>query len=49
MAAQPQRVAADIRHAIDRRRDVVYTPWFWRWIMLIICLIPERMFKRMNL
>ena len=28
---------------------VVYTPWFWRWIMAIIRLVPERIFVRMKL
>jgi len=27
-------------------RDVVYVPWFWRYIMLIIRSIPEALFKR---
>jgi len=47
--ATPERVAADIVRAIDRRQDVLYTPGFWRWIMLIIRHIPERVFKRLSL
>lgn len=35
--------------ALDRRRDVVYVPWFWRYIMWIIRLIPEPIFKRLRL
>jgi short-subunit dehydrogenase len=46
---QPQAVARDIVRAIDRRRDVLYTPWFWRLIMLAIRAIPERLFKRLSL
>lgn len=48
-AATPERVARDIVKAIRKRRSVVYTPWFWRWIMLIIRLIPEHVFKRMKM
>jgi decaprenylphospho-beta-D-erythro-pentofuranosid-2-ulose 2-reductase len=40
--AQPDAVARDIVRAIEGGRDVLYTPWFWRWIMLIIRTIPER-------
>jgi len=29
--------------------DVVYVPWFWRFIMLIISHIPEVIFKRLSL
>lgn len=47
--ASAERVAADILAAMERRRDVLYTPWFWRAIMLVIRSIPERMFKRLSL
>ncbi len=47
--AQPDRIARGILRALDRRRDVVYVPGFWRWIMLLIRLIPERVFKRLHL
>lgn len=49
LVASPERVAADVVRAWKRRRDVLYTPWFWRWILLLIRLIPERLFKRMRL
>ncbi|ABM62315.1 SDR family oxidoreductase [Halorhodospira halophila] len=45
----PERVAADLRKAIQRRRSTLYTPWFWRWILLIIRSIPEPLFKRLSL
>jgi decaprenylphospho-beta-D-erythro-pentofuranosid-2-ulose 2-reductase len=47
--AQPQTIARGIVNAIDRRRSVVYLPWFWRYIMLIIRCIPEFLFKRVQL
>jgi decaprenylphospho-beta-D-erythro-pentofuranosid-2-ulose 2-reductase len=47
--ASPARVAADIVAAVDRRASIVYTPWFWRWIMLIIRHIPEAIFVRTKL
>ncbi len=46
--ATSDRVASDIQRAIEKRRAIVYTPWFWRWIMLAIRLIPEWQFKRMD-
>lgn len=49
IVAQPERVARDIVRAIDHRRDVLYTPWFWYGIMTIIRTIPERVFKRLKL
>lgn len=46
---QPEKVAEDIVQALHKRRSVVYTPWFWRYIMWIIRSIPEAVFKRMSL
>lgn len=47
--ASPERVAADIERALERGFGVVYTPWFWRWIMLFILHVPERVFVRTRL
>jgi decaprenylphospho-beta-D-erythro-pentofuranosid-2-ulose 2-reductase len=49
MVAAPDRVARDIVRAIRGRRDEIYSPWFWRWIMLVIRSVPEPIFKRMSL
>lgn len=49
LVASPSSVARGIRIAVEKRRDVVYLPWFWRWIMLVIRAIPERIFKRLRL
>lgn len=48
LAASPERVAQDIHAAIRRRRDILYTPWFWRPILFLIRLVPERIFKRLK-
>jgi decaprenylphospho-beta-D-erythro-pentofuranosid-2-ulose 2-reductase len=47
--ANPQRVGRGIHRAIERRRDVVYIPWFWRPLMAVIRSLPERIFKRLHL
>ena len=47
--AKPDQIAAGIVRAIDKRRSVVYVPWFWRGIMLIIRHIPESIFKKLKL
>ncbi len=46
--ATPETVAAGIIRAVDQRRDVVYLPGFWRFIMLVIAHVPERIFKRLK-
>jgi short-subunit dehydrogenase len=45
----PERVADDIMLARQRGKDVLYTPWFWRYILILIRLIPEPVFKRLSL
>jgi decaprenylphospho-beta-D-erythro-pentofuranosid-2-ulose 2-reductase len=49
LVASPERVAAAIADAVARRRDTLYTPWFWALIMFVIRSIPARIFKRLKL
>ena len=45
----PEKVADCICSALDKGKDTVYAPWYWRYVMLIIRLIPESIFKRLSL
>ncbi len=47
--AEPSRVAADILRAIGRREAVLHTPWFWRWIMLVVTSLPRPLLHRTRL
>lgn len=47
--ASAQTVGARIHTAMNRGESVVYVPFFWRFIMLIIIHIPERVFKKLKL
>lgn len=47
--ATPAQVARDIHRAISKRRRVLYTPWFWRWIMLAIRSLPAALLHRTRL
>ena len=47
--ASPEMVGKRIHQAMIKGESVVYTPFFWRFIMLIIQHIPEFIFKRMKL
>jgi len=49
LVATPDKVAGDIVKAIDKRRNVLYTPWFWGGIMWIIRSVPQFLFKRASL
>lgn len=47
--AQPDTIAAGILKGIDRKRNEVYLPSFWRFIMAVIRTVPEAIFKRASL
>ena len=49
LAASAQDVGEGIYRAVKDRKEVVYLPWFWRPIMLIVRSIPEPVFKRLSL
>jgi short-subunit dehydrogenase len=49
LVASPEAVAEDIWRAVGKRRNVIYTPFFWRFIMLIILHVPEFIFKKMKI
>jgi short-subunit dehydrogenase len=49
LTATPGQVAQTIVNAVTKRKDIVYSLWIWRWIMMLIKLIPEFLFKRLKL
>lgn len=49
ITASTQTVAKDIVQGFKRRASVVYTMWLWRYIMAVVRLIPEFIFKRLNM
>lgn len=49
LTASPEYAARVIKKAIDRKKNVAYVPFFWRYIMMIIRFIPEWQFKKMKM
>ncbi len=49
LVATPEQAARDISKAMDAKRNTIYTRWFWWIIMMIICCIPEPVFKRLKI
>ena len=48
--AKPATIARSIRAAAERPgRPVVYAPWFWRFIMLVIRNVPAFIFHKTRL
>jgi len=49
LTAEPEQVADAVFKGLRKQRNVVYTLWMWRYIMLIIRHIPEFIFKKMGM
>lgn len=49
LTATPEIVAEDIFKAQQSKKNILYTKWYWWFIMVIIKNIPEVIFKKMNL
>lgn len=47
--ASVEGVARDIVRAIAKGKPVVYAPWQWRWIMMIVRHLPRFVFNRLNI
>ncbi len=47
--ASAHTVGEGIYRAMLQKKDVVYLPWFWRPILFIVNILPERVFKRLSL
>jgi decaprenylphospho-beta-D-erythro-pentofuranosid-2-ulose 2-reductase len=43
-----EKAADDIWVAMRARKQQIYTPWFWNWIMFAIRNIPSVLFRRMS-
>ncbi len=47
VTVDPEAVAKQVTAALDKKHHVIYTS-VWRWIMTIICAVPEPIFKKMK-
>lgn len=48
LVATPDKIASDILRAVEKKKNTIYTPGFWRIIMTIIKSIPEPIFKKLS-
>ena len=47
-AGEPDPVARRVLRAIDAGKPLVYAPFIWRWIMLVIRLLPRAIMRRIG-
>lgn len=49
LVATPEKIATDILRGVRKQSNSIYTPWFWRMIMVLIRNMPTGLFKRIRL
>jgi decaprenylphospho-beta-D-erythro-pentofuranosid-2-ulose 2-reductase len=49
LVASPAFVARDIVNAVARRRESIYTPFYWKYIMRAVRAVPEPLFRKLGL
>ena len=47
-AGEPESVALRVVRALDRGTPVVYAPGIWRWIMVVIRMLPRAVMRRIG-
>lgn len=48
LTVSSEKVAKDIVKAIKSGKGILYTPWYWKYIMFVIRTLPEFILKRLN-
>ena len=47
--ASPNQIAKVIVKSVANKKHTVYAPFFWRYIMMVICSTPDFIFKRLKI
>src|SRR2546421_3239751 len=49
LTGYPAQVADAVYAAVERKKNVIYVKWMWRWVMFVIRSLPEPLFKKMKM
>ena len=48
LITEPEKVAKNLKKAIEKNKEIIYINSFWKILMTIVKLIPEKIFKRFS-
>ncbi len=48
LITEPEKAAKNLKKAIEKKQEIIYINSFWKIIMTIVKLIPEKIFKRFS-
>ena len=49
LSTNTNTVSSYIIEAIKSKKNIVFVKWYWRLIIIVIKIIPESIFKKLNL
>ena len=48
LIAEPKKVAQNLKKAIEKNKEIIYINSYWKIIMSVVKMIPEKFFKRFS-
>ena len=48
LITNPNKVALKLKNAIDNNKEIIFINYFWKILMIIVKIIPEKIFKRFS-
>lgn len=48
LITEPKDVAKIIKRSIEKKKEIIYVNFLWKIIMIIVKIIPEKIFKRLS-
>ena len=45
----PSNVAKDIHKGIINKKRIIYSPWWWKYIMAVLKILPKKIFNKLNI
>jgi|688.fasta_scaffold429749_2 decaprenylphospho-beta-D-erythro-pentofuranosid-2-ulose 2-reductase len=47
--SKPEKVAKDIDSAIKRKKPIIFSPWWWKYILFFLKILPWFIFKKIKM
>lgn len=47
--SEPKKIAKDINFSIKTKKFQTYSPWWWKYLLLVLKSLPKKIFYRLNI
>jgi len=47
--SKPEKIALDIDSAIKSKKLIIYSPWWWKYILFFLKILPRFVFRKINI